>query len=162
MNYERTILTLLERVAILEEEVKLLNNRIPEKEKNYNYVKSNNAKILNEKDKTKYILDGKKYGKGRLVLATIKKYMKKNPNTSAEELKKVFDKSLQGSLGVIQTLDEAKQNCPDYRKRFYTSGEEMIFTSTEKCVVCTQWGIVNIGAFLLRANQLGIDIETIK
>lgn len=158
MNYDRIILELLDRVSLLEDEVEKLkkndNNILMEDE--YSDAKQNSA----GRDKTKYFLDGKIYGKGRLVLAVIKKYMTLNPDTSADSLIKTFHKSLQGSLGVVITLKDAKMNCSDYERRFFIKPEDIINTTTEDCVVCSEWGISNIGNIITRAKQLGIEIAT--
>lgn len=114
------------------------------------------------RDTTKFILDGKKYGKNRLVLAIIKKYVAMNPDISAEKLLLTFDRSLQGSLGVVRTLEDVKENCSDYKTRFFTAPDEIIHTSSKDCVVCTQWGIGNIGNIVIRAEQLGIQVQVIK
>lgn len=170
MNYDRIILELMDRVSTLEDEVKSLKEQLS--------AGADNAEVAIEQDEqgiilgqskdsagrdtTKFILDGKKYGKNRLVLAIIKKYVAMNPDISAEKLLQTFDKSLQGSLGVVRTLEDAKENCSDYKKRFFTAPDEIIHTSSKDCVVCNQWGIDNIGSMVIRAEQLGIQIQVIK
>ncbi|MBE5936082.1 MAG: hypothetical protein E7262_09870 [Lachnospiraceae bacterium] len=166
MNYDRIILELLDRVSSLEEEVKELK-------RNQNKVKDyqNDTNVNNDfgssrdsygRDTTKFILDGKRYGKGKLVHAIVDKYVSLNPNITASQLMLTFDRSLQGSYGVVRTLDDVKVNCSDYSRRFFTSPEYIIHTSTEDCVVCSQWGTFNIGNILARADQLGIEIQIIK
>jgi hypothetical protein len=142
MNYDRIILELIDRVSLLEDEVQRLKS----------------IEDSSKRDTTKYIFDGEKHGKGRLALAIVKKYMEENPQTSANELMTVFDKSLQGSYGVIQKIEDAKKNRTDYKKRFFALPNEVIKTSTETCVVCSQWGIDNIGNMIARARQLGFEI----
>ena len=93
MNYDRIILELMDRVSVLEDEVATLKE-------------NNNTDISNEdmdddtvitkmsttgKDTSKYIFEGKKYGKNRLVLAVVNKYMEMNPNISAIQLIMTFD-----------------------------------------------------------------------
>lgn len=165
MNYDRIILQMLDRISELEDEVEILKN---------NKLKSNDTEENNKgelickvptntgRDTTKYLLDGKKYGKNRLVLAIVKKYMNEHPNISAEELMSVFDKSLQGSLGVVRRVDDVKVSCADYKRRFFSSENDVIKTSTSVCVVCTQWGIGNISNIITRAKQLGINVEILK
>lgn len=164
MNYDRIILELIDRVSILEDEVQKIKSALAE-----DIIESDDKESVYGgstdsagRDITKYILDGKKYGKNRLVLAVIRKYMKENPEISANELINVFDKSLQGSLGVVQKLEDVKKNCTDYKTRFFALPNEVIRTSTEVCVVCTQWGIANIGNMIARAKQLGIEITIVK
>ena len=166
MNYDRIILELLDRVSVLEDEVSSLKgNNINKDIRNDNMVNRTitTAVISNSgKDTSKYILDGKKYGKNRLVLAVVNKYMEMNPNISAIQLMTTFDKSLQGSLGVVRTYEDVKENCSDYKTRFFARPEEVIHTSTDDCVVCSQWGIANIGNIVARAKDLGIKITIVK
>ena len=49
----------------------------------------------------------------------------------------------------------------DYEKRFFCQPDEIIHTSTDKCVVCTQWGVGNIGNVIARAKELGIGVTII-
>lgn len=162
MNYDRIILELMDRVSALEDEVKQL------KEGNATTIAAESEQesatqgYSNGRDTTKYILDGKKYAKNRLVLAVVQKYMSMHPGISAAELVSVFDKSLQGSLGVVRTLDDVQRNCSDYKTRFFANPDELIQTRTQPCVVCTQWGIANIGNIVARAEQLGIDIQAVR
>ncbi|OZQ62752.1 hypothetical protein CA596_29765 [Paenibacillus odorifer] len=162
MNYDRIILELLDRISKLEGEVAVLKSK-------FEVIDDNEEKSIDDlsvdssgRDTTKYILDGKKYGKNRLVLAIVKKYMTQNPDISAENLMAIFDKSLQGSLGVVRELAEVKKLYSDYHRRFFTSHDEIINTSTNDCVVCTQWGIGNIGQIIARATQLGMEVVELK
>ncbi len=165
MNYDRLILELMDRVSQLEEEVADLKQ----------YISSGNlskvpipvetssfySNIYSSRDTTKYILDGKRYGKNRLVLAVIQKYIKTHPEITAYNLIATFDKSLQGSLGVVRKLEDVIISYADYERRFFCNENEIINTSTDDCVVCTQWGKFNIDNFIVRAKQLGIEIEEI-
>lgn len=163
MNYDRIILELIDRVSALEDEVTYLKRGMMQ---NNVYKDDSELQLTAQKDKgrdkTKYILDGKKYGKNRLVLAIVQKYMLLHPDTSTEELQVVFDRSLQGSLGVVRRLDEVSYGYADYERRFFTAENEKICTTDGICVVCTQWGSGNITAMLRRAEQLGMSIEIIK
>lgn len=166
MNYDRIILELMDRMSALEDEVRELKNRVND---TYNYEDvdggDDGIRISRDsagRDTTKFILDGKKYGKGKLVHAIVEKYVSMNPNISATQLILTFDRSLQGSLGVVRTLEDVKLNCSDYSRRFFATPEYIIHTSTEDCVVCSQWGIANIGNILTRAEQLGIEVQMIK
>jgi len=147
MNYEVEILNLKKRIEELE--------RI---------VLNKPAAVVNDpqssgRDKTKYMFEGKVYAKNRLVLAIIKKYIEQN-NTNYENLAKVFDKSLQGSLGVIELYDNAVK-VSDAKKRYFLKDEDIITLQGVKIVVCTQWGIFNIVKFIKQAQSLGFNIETI-
>jgi thioredoxin reductase len=105
------------------------------------------------------MFEGKVYPKNRLVLSIIKEYVNRQ-NPSFEELSKVFDKSLQGSLGVVTLYDDAIK-ISDAAKRFFLKEEDGITLKDKKVVVCTQWGIFNIVKFIKQAQTLGFNIETI-
>ena len=139
MNYDRIILELMDRVAALEQEVEKLKQEkqmntldIPVNEsQKKEELERGNSKKPTGRDSTKYILDNKKYGKNRLVLALVKKYADTNPGISAKELMEVFDKSLQGSLGVVRILEEVQKRYDDSDIRFFTAPDEIIHTSTQ-------------------------------
>ena len=158
MNYDRIILELLDRVSTLEEEVKWLKERNERIVKKETQGSSSKESSYGNKDTTKYILDGSRYGKNRLVLAVIQKYMLNNPETTAQQLMRVFDKSLQGSLGVVRIYEDVKTSYADSEKRFFMQPGEIVCTATEDCVVCTQWGAFNIDFFVARAEELGFSI----
>lgn len=166
MNYDRIILELLERVSVLEEEVRLLKSNkstiSPLTEQGESIEKSYSIPTSNGRDTTKYMLDGVRYGKNRLVLAIVKKYMESHPNTSASSLMLTFDKSLQGSLGVIRTVADVRISYSDSEKRFFLRNEEIIKTTTEPCAVCSQWGSFNINNAIARAKELGIDVKVLR
>jgi len=162
MNYDRVILELIDRISRLESEVSALKEELSQFSNSSEYDEEcNNISTSTARDTTKYILDGKRYGKNRLVLAVVRKYIESRPNISASQLMSAFDKSLQGSLGVIRSLNDVKNSYSDYERRFFCQPEEIIHTSTEDCVVCTQWGKFNIGNFIVRAKQLDITIDEI-
>ncbi|MGI5842512.1 MAG: hypothetical protein ACOX6H_04415 [Christensenellales bacterium] len=152
-NLKDTVNKLEKRVQILENK---LNELLGEKTKKVTSTPA--SKML--RDKTKYMLNGKVYPKNRLVLAVIKDYVSTNPKISYEELNKVFDKSLQGSLGVVRLFLEVEGR-EDVSKRFFT--KDIISLGTgEKVVVCTQWGAFNIDRFILRAKGLGFAITELN
>lgn len=161
LNYDRIILELLDRVSFLETELKELKAQL---------VNSSNSETIDDrplessygnKDTTKYMMDGKRYGKNRLALAIVQKYVSLHPNISAQQLMSIFDKSLQGSLGVVRTFEDAKRSYSNSERRFFMQPNEIIRTSTEDCVVCTQWGAFNIDFLVTRAHELGFSITKV-
>lgn len=152
MNYERIILDLINRVSLLEEKVRELQSLS---------VHNTDNRDSSSRDTTKYILDGNLYCKNKLVLSIVKKYRDMNPNISAEELIRIFNKSLQGSFGVVRKIDDVKNRYSDYKRRFFCKRNEVINTTTSDCVVCTQWGINNINNVIARAKDLGINVTII-
>ncbi len=147
MNYELEIANLKKRIEELERIVFQKQEDFVAKQESVN------------RDKTKYMFEGKVFPKNRLVLAIIKKYVAQN-NPTYEELCKVFDKSLQGSLGVVELFDNASK-ISDGPKRYFMKDEDVLTLQNQKVVVCTQWGIFNIVKFVKRAQALNFDIETI-
>ena len=147
MNYELEILELKKRIDELERIVCNSNHSAKTEKKQSN------------RDKTKYMFEGKIYPKNRLVLAVIKQYVQQHI-PSYDELNNVFDKSLQGSLKVVEIYENALK-ISDATKRYFMKEEDILNLSNAKVVVCTQWGIFNIVKFIKLAQSLGFSIETI-
>ena len=114
-----------------------------------------------KRDTTKYMWEGNVYLKNRLVLAIVRDYAAKHPGITRRQLKTVFDKTLQGSIGVVEDEDTAKLR-NDCDKRFFAKPDEVLTLADGNMYVCTQWGILNIPRFLARARELGYDIKEIR
>jgi len=141
------------------EDLKILAGKIisPEYQENKTKVPSS------PKNYSRYRFNGKEYGKSRLVLAVIQKYMQDNSHLSAKELQETFKPVLQGSFGTVRTLDFVKEkNYGGKLKRYFDAPEEIIKTATVECVVCTQWAMHNIDNFINHAERLGYTIEKIE
>lgn len=111
------------------------------------------------KDTSKYLLNGVKLGKGRLVLEVIKQHITSNPNISYSELEKIFPKTCQGSSGVFATAEIANEKySTSGRKRHFIEPQELIKLSDCTIAVSNRWGIKNIGKFIKRAKEIGISI----
>ncbi len=150
MNFENEIKELKKRVELLE---KALMTKI--------LKKNTNKEQIAKRDKTKYMYNGKIYAKNRLVLAVIKDYTAKH-KCSFDELRKAFDKSLQGSRNVVEKLSNV-QKMSDGAKRYFLKDADIIeLKDSTKVVVCTQWGIFNIKKFIFYATSLGFCIEIIN
>ena len=112
------------------------------------------------RDYTQYSFEGEKYGKGKLVLAVIKKYVSREPSTSYAELREIFPNDCQGSQGVFVTKSEAEAIYEKGgRKRHFINADEIIQLSDSKIAVSNQWGVKNIGNFIDRAKAKGFAIE---
>lgn len=121
------------------------------------------AKMLtkNVKDTSKYNFDGSEFGKGRLVLAVIKKHVAINPFLNLNSLLEAFPKCVQGSFGVFDT----EQNAIDIaaksgRDRHFINPSDVIALSDGKIAISNQWNPKNIFSFISRATELGYQIET--
>ena len=113
------------------------------------------------RDNTHYMFNGRIYGKNRLVLAVVREYVRTHTGVTVQQLKQTFDKSLQGSLGVVMECNEAKSRSSDYQNRFFVKSDEIVHLIDGNMYVCTQWGIGNLPNFLHRAEQLGFEIKPI-
>lgn len=110
------------------------------------------------RDKTRYMFENKIYAKNRFVLAVVDKYVQDN-NPTLDELRKVFDKSLQGSLSVVETVENASK-IKDANKRYFMKNP-IILCDGQKVVICTQWGIFNIVRFEKAVKQIGYNFDKI-
>lgn len=126
-----------------------------------NFVPDEQPRPANKRDTTKYMFNGNIYLKNRLVLAIVCDYAKTHAGITRDEMKAVFSKSLQGSIGVVENAETVIQR-RDYRVRFFAADDEILHLSDGDMYVCSQWGILNIPNFLLRANQLGYTITDIR
>ena len=110
------------------------------------------------KDSTKYVFDGITLGKGRLVLAVIKKFVQTHPNISLAELERAFPGNLQGKC-VFSTADHANAIYTSTgRKRHFVDPEDLIQLADGVIAVSSQWGIGNINRFIEYALSQGFDI----
>ena len=100
MEYNELILDMLNRIVKLEKEVELLKNEKTSSEviPKETFVEERPV----QRDKTRYMFNGNVYLKNKLVLAVVKEYISNNQKITCNELKTIFDKSLQGSIGVVE------------------------------------------------------------
>ena len=118
----------------------------------------NNVKTL--RDTSKYLFHGESFGKGRLVLAVIKKHCENNPNITFSQLEQTFPKRCQGSSGVFTTFEDANDVLTSSgRKRHFLNTDALIQIEGTTIAVSSQWGIGNIEKFIRCANQAGHIIE---
>lgn len=158
MEYNELILDILNRVVKLEKEVEILKHGKTLSKEISKETFTEERPV--QRDKTRYMFNGNVYLKNKLVLAVIKDYVSKNQSITCNKLKTVFDKSLQGSIGVVEYEIIAKQR-KDYRVRFFEKEDEILRLVDGNMLVCSQWGILNISNFIKRAEQLGYQIEQI-
>lgn len=108
------------------------------------------------KDYTKYIFNGQKYGKNRLVLAVLKDFKDKNPGITYKEIQLEFPNTLQGTE-TLTTEALAKQKRD---RRNFIKKNELIRLSDETIAISTEWGLGNINRFIDHCKEKGIDIQT--
>ena len=121
--------------------------------------------VSDNRDYSKYMFEGKTYGKGKLVLAVVQKYVADNPTVTFEDLQKTFPDMLQGSKGVVRLFDSVS---PEDRgengaiKRYYVNNDEIIKLNGLKVLVSDQWGAGNVEKFIENAvNNLNFDIQKV-
>jgi len=108
------------------------------------------------KDKSTYTFNGNTYGKGRLVLAVVEQYVSDNPGLAKEELEEKFPAALQGSIGVLSSIEEAEGKYKG--KRHFVKNAIRLTNAT--MAVCSQWGADNLEGFLQHATgELGYAIN---
>jgi hypothetical protein len=112
------------------------------------------------RDTSKYLFEGKSLGKGRLVLAVLKRHCEKKPNITFSELEQAFPRICQGSRGVFSTFEEANEILTSSgRKRHFLNTDELIQIEGSTIAVSSQWGIGNIEKFIKCARSLGHIIK---
>ena len=111
------------------------------------------------KDYSKCLFRGNKYAKSRLVLAVLKEYVN-STKVTFKELKRTFNDSIQGSSGVLQTVEYVHNKDP---KRFFIKPDEILITSDNvKFAVSNQWGKDNIDRFIKVATEKGFEITRVE
>jgi hypothetical protein len=105
------------------------------------------------KDFSKYLFEGKTYGKSRLVLAVVKKYVEDCKPSTFDELQDAFPDALQGSLGVVRRIGDVSDKYKGIGgvKRYFVD-DVICLASGEKVIVCTQWGVTNTEKFVEHAT----------
>jgi hypothetical protein len=117
------------------------------------------ARGTRQLDTSKFMFDGTALGKGRLVLAVVKKHVAEHPGLTAADLEAAFPKTCQGSAGVFSTLEVAAELFgKSGRRRHFLNPEETIQLDDCVIAVSNQWGIGNLDRFMQRARQLGYNI----
>ena len=107
-------------------------------------------------DKSTYIFNGNTYGKARLVLAIVEQYVSDNDGLAKKELEERFPGALQGSIGVISSIEEAEGKYKG--KRHFI--KKAIKLTNATVAVCNQWGSKNIDKFVQHAaGELGYNID---
>ncbi|MCC2605153.1 hypothetical protein [Planctobacterium marinum] len=123
------------------------------------YVKEKSAP--KSRDNTKYLFNGKKLAKNRLVLAVVKQYVADNPGIGFNKLSLTFPKKLEGgSHGVFNKLDYVSNKYEGKKdKRHFMKEDEVINLIDGSIVVCDQWTLDNLTNFIEKARKLGYVIE---
>ena len=117
--------------------------------------------VAPSKDFSKYIFEGNTYGKSRLVLAVVKKYVEDHHPVTFDELEKAFPSSIQGSLGVVRRIEDVSDKYKGIGgvKRYFVD-DIISLASGEQVIVCTQFGAHNTERFVEHAvNEFEYSIK---
>jgi hypothetical protein len=104
----------------------------------------------NGRDNTKYSIDGgtNYFGKNRIVREIIIRYLELHPKLTYRQLEQIFPDEMQGSYGVVRSLDELHEmehDRKDLETRYLMKEEELLKTADGvRFAVCNQWGAYNI------------------
>jgi len=104
----------------------------------------------NGRDNTKYSIDGgiNYFGKNRIVREIIIRYLELHPKLTYRQLEQIFPDEMQGSYGVVRSLDELHEmehDRKDLETRYLMKEEELLKTADGvQFAVCNQWGAYNI------------------
>lgn len=117
------------------------------------------------KNRDKYKFFNMKYGKGRLVLAVIKQYVRDNPIVTLAELNSKFTHSSRKGIATVVMYKNALEFASKNRKRhFINSGDIIKLNDADgtEIAVSDQWGIGDMPEFIKKAKELNYKIETVK
>lgn len=123
------------------------------------------------RDYSKYTINGeaKQYGKGRLVLEVIRRYVAEQGSISYTQLEEKFPKELRGvkrkGMGCFARKGEAESlmGRTGYR-RHYLKNDEIIQLKDFEIAVSTEWGLGNIDGFIkhVQDGKMGFDIKKVN
>ena len=122
---------------------------------------SDTPKSKHPHDKTQYSINGGPLlGKRRFVHQLVKIYVEEHSTATFAELEKVFNPALQGSYGVIRSVNYIREKgIEEYR--FLMKDDELLRSADGiSFAVCSQWGIGNTSKIVNLAKQLGYVITT--
>lgn len=111
-------------------------------------------------DHTGYSLEGGEFlGKNKFVYAVVSTYVRQHPGATFAEIQRVFPPELQGSFGVVQTMDYIRER--NFKGRRYFKEPEFVLYSGDGIpfAVSTEWGKTNIERFLKAVRDLGYDVR---
>lgn len=82
-------------------------------------------------------------------------YVEQHPTVSFAELEKVFNPALQGSYGVIRTINYIREK--GYKRKRYMLEENELLHNSDGITfaVCSQWRVKNISKMVDLAKKLG-------
>jgi hypothetical protein len=110
------------------------------------------------KDYSTYAFNGQSYGKGRLVLAVVKKCIEDNPDITYERLKTAFADDKQKVIATVADANGILRQT-GYKRHFLDAPIQL---ADEEIVVSSEWGSGNIGGFIRIAESHGYSITLLS
>jgi len=132
-----------EFTKIVREELSI--SKIPVNVLNPEYIEDN-EQIVNGKNLDKFEFQGKKYNKGRLVIAVVRHTVSQKKVKTIDDLKQLFPDSYwskgKESNSKNRFIVELKHTAEKNKARFFRKSEDMIqlFDSDAEVIVNNQWG----------------------
>ena len=152
MNYDRVIVEPLDRIARLEEKVELLEKAANQKPSPI-LQKGEKEAFKTQRDRTRYVFDGRVCLKNKLVLEVVRRYVVDHPHIDFEELKAVFRDKF-NTYGVVRIRSEIE---PKKQIRYFYNDKITLDDDTE-VVVTNQWSKLLVEDFIKLARSLGYEI----
>lgn len=112
-----------------------------------------------DRDYSKWVFDGQRLGKGKLVHSIIKAILKKNPGHTMDSLKKVFPDELVPNYGVISDASAARKRSTDKKRYFVLPDQILTLRGGRKIAVTNQITTRNLTPILRAAKSLGISVK---
>jgi hypothetical protein len=122
-----------------------------------------NIALRSNRDKTKYNFNSLVLGKGRLVFEVVKHHTNSNPHLTFTELQADFPAIVQGSTGIINSIEFINKKYEGSSKNRHFTDEKDILISSDgvEFAVSTEWGIGNINNFIDLAESKNYQIVKI-
>jgi hypothetical protein len=112
------------------------------------------------RDLTKYLFEGVRLHKRRLVLAVVRAYVRDHPTVGFEQLGNIFPGDLQGKE-VFAPIDRAREirDRTGHKRHLIEDDETIRLADRTEIAVSGMWGLRNLPRFLLRAKELGYEVK---
>ncbi len=118
--------------------------------------KTKKAKKVNH-NFSKFLFEGEKFGKGRLVLAIVKRIAAKNPKLTLDQINEQFSRTkTHSSFDLVMPVDKAPEG------RYFVKEDAVVKIKNKKVAVTNQWGTGNITNFLKIVRKMGFSVRSLK
>lgn len=116
------------------------------------------------RDFTQYTFDGQTFGKGRLVLSLVRRYVADHPGTDFAALREAFPDALQADsplqFSTAQVVVARQSDVADAdMQRFFAKDDDVLDVADAKVLVSREWNRHNILNVLAHAESLGYQVK---